>query len=117
MARIAPTFTELYRGVQGDRKVVVIEATIAGTYAAASAAADGVYLAASALGLNEITHAEVTPLFTADSVEEQAVLLGQATGSGENGIVLALTDKADDLQSGNGSVSGVKAQITVYGRG
>lgn len=117
MARIAPTFTEVYRGVQGDRRVVVINAEIAGTYAAASAAADGVYLSAASVGLNEITHAEVTPLFTADTIEEQVVLLGAATGSGENGIVLALTDKADDLQSGNGAVTGVKAQITLYGRG
>lgn len=115
MARIAPTLSEKYRGATGNRRKVVVEGTVAGTYAAASAAADGVYLSADSVGLREITYATVTPLFTADSIEEYAVLLGAATGSGENGIVLALADKGDNLQSGDGAVTGVKFQAVLYG--
>ncbi len=115
MARIAPTVsTTLYSGVQGDKRVKHVKLAIAGTYAAASAAADGILLTPAIVGLNKIDYAEVAPSFTADTVEEYVTSIGPSTST-TAGWVFALSDKDDNLQSGNGAVTDITAFVTVVG--
>lgn len=117
MARITPTLgTEVYRGVQGNRRKVVVPVTISGTYNSASASAGGAYLAASAVNLQQIDYVVVSPTFTADTIEEQPLSVGAATGTGENGWVFALTNKDDDLETADAAtVTGVTFLAEIHG--
>lgn len=115
MARITPTINSTkLASVFGDKKVKVVSATVAGTYAAASVSADGVLLTPDQVGLEFIDAVIVTPTFTADSIEEQVVSLGPSTSS-TAGWVFALQDKDDDLETGAGAVTGVTFDALIIG--
>lgn len=116
MARIVPTLPSAarYRGVVGDRKVVVQDLAIAGTYAAATAAADGVVVTPALVGLSVIDYIEVIPKFTADAATKKVTWLGPSSTGPEH--VLALIDKDDDLQAANGAVTGVTCTVKVTGK-
>ena len=115
MARLTPTITTLYSGVSGDRRKVVVTGTIAGTYTTAALSDGGALLTADQLGLKEITYANVTPLLTADAVEEYPRLAGLSTSS-TKGVVIALFDKGDNLVTANSTaVTDVTFQAEVYG--
>lgn len=115
MARLTPTVNSTpVSTVFGDKKVKVVNLTIAGTYAAASAAADGALLTPDQVGLTFIDAVIISPSFTADSIEEQPRSVGQSTSS-TAGWVFALADKADDLETGAGAVTGVTFDAVVIG--
>ena len=115
MSRLTPTITTVYSGVSGDRRKVVVTGSIDGTYTSAAVSDGGALLTAAQLGLTQVDYANVTPLLTADSVEEQAVQVGLSTSS-TKGVVIGLTNKDDDLLVPNSTaVTGVTFQAEVYG--
>lgn len=118
MARITPTVSStVQNSVYGDRRTVVANISITGTYASASASAGGVKVTPALVGLSAIDVIEVIPKFTADAVARKVTYVGAATGADAPAHVLALLDKDDDLQTADTtSVSGITAMIRVTGR-
>lgn len=118
MARITPTVTStVQNSVYGDKRTIVANISITGTYASASAAAGGVKVAPSLVGLTAIDTIEVIPKFTADAVAHKVTWVGAATGTDAPAHVLALLDKDDDLETADAtSVSAITATIRVTGR-
>lgn len=117
MARLTPTVNSIrYSGVSGDRRVVIANITIAGTYTTAAASDGGALLTPAQVGLTEIDAVVVSPTATADSVEEQVLSVGPSTST-TPGWVFALTNKDDDLVVPNSTaVTDVATDIVVYGR-
>lgn len=116
MSRLIPTINStVYSGIQGDRRVKVIKATIAGTYTSASASDGGALLTPAAVGLTSIDYVQVHPTFTADSIEEQPLSIGPSTST-TAGWVFALTNKDDDLETADSTaVTDVTFYATVQG--
>lgn len=119
MARITPTVSAVVQNsVYGDRRIVVADLAIAGSYASASAAAGGVKVTPALLGLASIESVDVVSKFTADAVEESASAVGPATGTDAPAYVLALSDKNDNLECANAKTisTGLTARIRATGR-
>lgn len=116
MSRLSPTINStLYSGIVGDRRQKVVKATVAGTYTSAAVADGGILLTPADVGMQSFDYVQVFPTFTADTIEEQLVGLGPSTST-TAGWVLALTDKADDLETANATaVTGVAHHILVVG--
>lgn len=116
MARITPTITATrYNGITGDRRSVVVDIAITGTYTSATASDGGVKVTPALVGLQSIDYVKVIPRFSADAVARKVIWHGPS--SADNSHVLALLDKDDDLQTGNStSVSDIAATIEVVGR-
>ena len=115
MSVITPTISATrYAGVQGDRRRVIVEGTIDGTYASATASDGGVLLTPSQVGLRGFSDVTVTGIFSADTIEEQPVGFGPSTGTA--GYVIALTNKDDDLETADTTaVTGVKFKADILG--
>lgn len=115
MARLAPVVSSTtYSGIQGDRRVKHVKLAVDGAYTAAAASDGGVLLTPALVGMTSITSVSIEPTFTADTVEEYVTSVGPSTST-TAGWVLALSDKADNLQSANGTVADVVAYATVVG--
>ncbi len=117
MARLTPTVNTIrYSGVQGDRRTVIANLTIAGTYTTAAASDGGALLTPAQLGLTSLDAVVVSPTVTADSIEEQPLSVGPSTST-TAGWVFALTNKDDDLVTPNSTaVTGVTFDVVAYGR-
>ena len=117
MSRLTPTVNATrYSGVAGDRRVQVVNLTIAGTYTTAAASDGGALLTPDQVGLTEIDAVVISPTATADAIEEQPLSVGPSTST-TAGWVFALSNKDDDLLVPNSTaVTGVTFDALVYGR-
>ena len=116
MAVLTPTIDATrYSGVSGDRKRVIVDGTIAGTYASATASDGGALLTPAQVGLRGFSSVRISPKFSADTIEEYPVSFGPSTSS-TAGHVIALADKADNLETADTTaVTGVLFSADILG--
>lgn len=116
MATISPTISATrYSGVSGDRKRVIVEGVIAGTYNSATASDGGALLTPAQVGLRGFSNVTISPVFSADTIEELPVSFGPSTSS-TAGHVIALVDKADWLETSDAAaVTGVLFSADILG--